>query len=340
MKYIIDLPTELYERILHYNSKKNIKNVSQFIQYAVENQFILENSEEGPLKISNKKSVNPVTSFNAKEGIKKEFCEGFRFYDITWDVLNPEKPKQIQNQIMWGQHNRILPLKVSLRVLSKNLALNNNELSQSEFYNEIFDIAVQVRKYLEKIDKKHQIPRGKRLSTGFPVNRDESIQRFKAHFIGYLQKDKKAVGPLPTLGFINITDLENNFVNITYPGLEFSKLSNPIIDDKNEYKALSDKEIEFFLTHIETNIPQEFLFINKILTLISSETATTPDSLTSQIHLEHPYWTKKVANTMRGGALARMQELDLISMKRDGLNFSYLVTENGQKIMERKIFGE
>jgi|GEM_PF-3807883 len=63
-------------------------------------------------------------------------------------------------------------------------------------------------------------------------------------------------GLLILLGFIVI---EDGLIALTTPGLEFTKLKNPVIDESPFSPALfNQEERQFLINHIKSNIPTEW----------------------------------------------------------------------------------
>jgi len=118
-------------------------------------------------------------------------------------------------------------------------------------------------------------------------------------------------------------------VGLTEAGLEFARISNPVLDDSDLSSSLSEEEIEFYLEHIRARVPGEVYAFELILSLIA-EGVNGREELNEQIKKRVPLdWTDAVVNTQRAGAMARMYELGLIEKSREGLRVEYGVSERG-----------
>ncbi len=334
MKFVIDISPEMYKRILGAADSDEPSSVSQFIRIAVENQLALEEASEGP--------VEAVLEDASHEGLQSGIIAqervgpwpSLRKADLSWDMLAGVPPSQMGSGPLWGQFNRLLPLKVSIRVLARDLISADEKVSLDAFHTSATATGIRAHRFLEWVDARSKTPRGERLATAFPKNTEKSIRRFQSHFLGYLQRDGVPVGALPTMGFVTISPEHDRGVLLTDLGLGFARLHNPVIDEQGlPTSALGVEERAFLLEHIRTNLPNEFdLDLNLLRWVLKG--ANTPESLTRQVQRAFPDWSRKVANTMRAGALGRMQELALFSRRRSGRNITYNLEPFGLKLAE------
>lgn len=336
MKFVVDLRKSTYERIASLVEKHRLDGISQFLQIAIENQLALEDLEEGPFVVPTETGAVSQPLSNIVEEPAIEVWRGLHATDVSWDEIEIADPSHVESAPIWGQYNRLLPVKVAVRVLARELVSHGKSVPLTDFHAATSKIAVRVRRFLETVDNHNETPRGERLSTGFPEGREKSVQRFQAHFLGYLQGDGTAVGALPQLGFVSISPEPGNSVFLTKPGLELARLSNPLIDGESPYsRSLSPKEVDFLLSHIKRSLPIEFEFITTLLQWISQGTRT-PEELTKRIQRAYPEWSRKVANSMRTGALGRMHDLGLIIRERDGRHVTYELQPGGDRLVSKK----
>lgn len=329
MKYVVEIPAELYDQILLLATARQTR-FSPFVEAALRNQIALENSDEGPVA-SRSPTPERAASSLARPPISPETWTGLKVDDLPWS--NVEAPAKIKTTDgpLWGQYNRLFPLKFALRILAKQVAFDS-KVTLASFYKEAGERAVGARKTLEVLDEGNEIPRGERLSAAFPQERDLALKRFREQFLGRLTRDGTAVGALPEMGFVGIAPGEEA-VTLTQAGLEFAKIRNPIIDGASQTDALSAAEADFLIKHLAEHVRGEFDFLVSILEWIRTGT-NRPDNLTAQVAKAWPKWTDKMANTMRSGALGRLHDLGLVARERTGLEVQYMLPERGIQFMK------
>jgi len=241
--------------------------------------------------------------------------------------------------VLWGQYNRILPIKFTLRILTNMLIENIEPPSLDSFSEGVAEAARHLGHQLLDIDKTKMRPKGKKLSTAFPVGEDpyKSKNRFKNHFIGYIDSNGIIIGAPGKLKFINIFYENEAKIGITEPGLSFALLENPIFDEdlKND-SSLSEEEISFYLNHIFNHLKEERNALISTLSGISTG-INRPDELTQHILDLNKDMTRSQATIIRGGLISRMMELGLVSGFRVGMRgIEYRLTDSGVNLLELK----
>lgn len=338
MKIVIDIPNNLFERIKHINESGKIPSISDFFLVAAENQLSLENASLE----KHQNIILPIDSIATKTREKwlilpkKEFVRTVEMPKNN-QLIHPETSTE-EVSFIWGQINRIFPLKIGLRVLSNMLVEKNDDyIELEEFSAEASQVAQKIRKLL--VEKTQHIS-GKKdsLWAGLPAeNSGESMQRYKSLFLAYLRKDNIIEGGLGKLKFINLIRKEDKqtYIGITEPGLEFCLLENPILD-KNEYNinALSEHEIEFYLKHISMFVPGEKKAFIDILNLLNKG-ITRIISLNSELEKLWPQnWSKSVINTQRNGVISRLFELGMVKKVKTGIEVEYIITKSGKSFID------
>ncbi len=336
MKYVVELPEHLYVRVSSLIQRRGLISLSQVVQAALENQLELEGSEEGPVAGGTEpiaQGAGPLVTAG-----RLAPWEGIRLDDLHWD-LTAEPAAHLAAGPVWGQVNRILPMKVGLRVLSSELSNSRAPVSLQRFHESATARAVRARFFLAARDADQDLPRGERLSAAFPEDTEKSRSRFQAHFLGRVLRDKRVAGALPEYGFINISSENGQGVVLTDSGLQFARLKNPVLDaSEPTATALSAEEVEFLLAHLHDHMKEEFGFMTTLLRWIA-EGSDKPDDLTRRVQKAWPQWSSKVANTMRAGALGRMHDLRLIGRQKDGTRVTYVVQPSGNSLVGQ-IMGE
>jgi len=331
---VADVPEYLVERARKHIGKGKYKDLSSFVTASMENQLALEeresaeelltwSREEEPLATPSDRALPLAAQLSIPQGERPTLAYPTR----PGDTLAEQWP--------WGQINKILPIKFTVRLLA-------NEISQVEplVPLDVFrtQAAQRVRVFghwLAKNDAKYKRRWGERLSAGFPIGKDEesSLNRYASHFVGYeRKKDGALFGALFDLKFGNAEVVGRALsVGLTEAGLEFARIPNPVLDNSDLSSSLSEEEIEFYLEHIRARVPGEVHAFELILGLIA-QGVNGREELNEQIKrtvaLE---WTDAVVNTQRAGAMARLYELGLIEKSRDGLRVEYGVTDTGMR---------
>jgi len=331
MKYVIDIPAHLIEKINNLIQRESLDDIHQFIFIAIKNQLILDNIDVGPLQEQLDLSNNVKTN-----SIENEYHNPIKRFRIKPDLYRDIQPVSTVNFInrpIPGWYNRLFPLKMSLRIILNEYG-NSESLSFDSLKTIVSKQMVKLKPYMLDIDDVFELSRGRRISIGFPDDNEKSIKRFKSHYFGIIRSNGDVVGALPNLGFTSIISDDDPTIGITEQGIQFSSIPNPIIDDDQVTSdVFSSKEIDFLINHIKTNIPEEFSLMSKLIQWIS-EGLNSPTTITHNIQKMNPDWSYKVANNIRIGLIGRMKELGIIKQNRDGIHISYLLASDYEDIIK------
>lgn len=128
----------------------------------------------------------------------------------------------------WGMFNSYVPGKASLRVLLHLLKRNDGKpIRYWDFINECVA----------------EFWKGGLRYRGFPKKTTESAKRRLAMHL---------IWPFSEMGLLNLSaEKSNPIVAITKEGLEFTALSNPLLDSRKKEKPLSVEEQKWLLSHLE-----------------------------------------------------------------------------------------
>jgi hypothetical protein len=270
------------------------------------------------------------------------------------------------DQPLWGQINRIFPLKVALRRIS-HLNISGNGLMDIDLFKQGQDLIKWLADYgnmLNLIDKVGKRGKSRRLSTGFPIGDDsyklqKSMARFLSHFVFDLRKDNLITGGLAKMKFLELyrIDGEGVKVAITKAGNKFSKLSNPLLDDDpifsgkdvSKFENMSDEEKisylgkdcetlsgiekDFIINHVKESYPAEYNAIKTLLNNINKG-KNSPTALKSSMktYLADGLSDSALA-TVVNGLVSRCAELGLIGKRKKGLNVTYYLTDSVESII-------
>lgn len=261
------------------------------------------------------------------------------------DLAKSEQP-------LSGYYNRILPIKLTLRVMAamafaeshENEDWSDADISLKSLRENSLNVAKYTREWLIYLDARSGSTKGSEISVGFPDNTEKAAERFVAQFVGS-KRNKKLSGAIFEMGFVNISEFMGTLLDdlrFTNPGWQFAMMQNPIIDGGmegwkeyiNSGRRFSDDEIKFLIMHFKQNVPAEWKLIETISNLIESG-SDRPQALQEKL-IEQYDWDKTKASQMRNGALSRMEELCLISRTKKGREVTYSLTDLCNKIILEK----
>lgn len=239
---------------------------------------------------------------------------------------------------LWGQINRILPIKFALRLL----AIEAGNIGEIPYLHQFYPlVSREARDFGIKIlrdDKLNKRRPDERISTGFPIggNEEASRRKYETQIITQVRKKGLYTGAILELGFALI-DIRNGkpMIGLTTAGKALALLENPILDNQIYQKPLSDEEKAFYLEHIITNVPVEAQAFYLVLSFLKGG-KNRPTELDNEILTVTGYqWSQNLVSTQRAGVIARLYELDLIRKRRSGLEVVYQLTPKGNHWLQR-----
>jgi Arc/MetJ-type ribon-helix-helix transcriptional regulator len=266
------------------------------------------------------------------QNIPTEVPEVFLLDDIGKPFTSPANPPgdvwtMGQNvpleRWIFGQYNRLLPVKASCRALAHLLDGKPNGVSLDEAASRISEEALTLGRLLAHRDKLSGTKRDEALSTAFP-SPDREIEksrlRYANQFVASISKQGKVSGLLMDLKLINHTGTKNPRLQLTEAGWGFAKLRNPVLD--GDAPEATQK-----FTAEERSVDGG---------------AQTPDELDVVLR-EHVSQdagrslTKSFLASQRSGAVSRMADLELITRERTGVKVFYVVTDLGKQYTQNKV---
>lgn len=349
MRYLVDLTQKEAEEIKKFINASKYQTVAQFISTAIENQIYIENAGSESLSSILVARKTPDILSKSDLVIAKD-CRNITLAEIKSQPKTVTIPSfselavslyykaKEENCWLWGQTNKIFPVKIGLRVL---YALIGSEqwLDLEEYKEKAANVAAEYGVAIRKYEDNKNKMRDERISAGLPDGKEfKSKFRYKGHFLAYMRKDGKLDGAMPFLRFANLNKDEKgkNFIGLTESGLNFARIENPVIDHNDFEKSFSQAEIDFYLDYISRNVKGEASAINWVLNKIVNG-VNDRGSINKELSREiAPSWgeiSEAVVNTQRAGLMARMFELGLIDKKKDGITVTYIITDTGRKFL-------
>lgn len=357
MKLVVDLPDTLVGRIKEAVESGGYEDSREFVTTAIENQLEIEEDGETTFVTLEEAVAEYDRNEESRESNQGEKSEetmtdglGRRTYDAVPTVSPPDE-ERLDTGPLWGQYNRIFPIKLVVRRLANAVQKANSEgrkernprtdvswIDLQQFSDETSTKARNYGLAVKEADERRGRGRGEKLSAGLPTGEDaeKSTDRFETHFVGYSDRNGNLTGAPSALHFVDITDEEVSRIGITNAGLEFAELSNPLLDSGPDAdESLSSEERDFYLEHVREELPAEFGAMHTTALAIS-EGDDRPESLSERVAEFDSDWSKAQASTVRSGLVSRMHELGLVDRKRVGQRgIAYELTESGRRFRDQ-----
>lgn len=331
-KIISDVPEYLVAGVQELVQQAKYSSIDSFVRLAIENQLALEKAEPKREAPSVAMPYSPTPRYSLPKGKVVQVVQPPSFEDLNISGVESER-----DLWLWGQVNRILPLKFCLRVLAQNLPTDANVIEYWGLSKQLCLEAREIGTALGRKDRELAKSRGEGLAAAFPTGEDadKANERFRNLFLGALRSDGKPSGALPQLKFISLVkDGDAIGVGLTRSGLQFAELESPVLDRGDFSSALSDEEAAYYLGHILGAVPGEVQAFKIILSAISTG-KTRREDLNAAIANLYKDWSEPLVNTQRTGAMSRMFELGLISKVKTGVAVNYGLTARGEEFLAR-----
>lgn len=331
-KIISDIPEYLITGVRDLVEQARYSSIESFVRVAVENQLSLEKADS--------KGATPDSTMTPSLLQQCSFPKSKAVQVVqpaSFEELNTSGAESERDLWLWGQVNRILPLKFCLRFIAQKIPADANVIEYWSLSKQLCKEAREVGGLLEQKDEQLAKQRGEGLSAAFPTGSDvdKASERFRNLFLGSLRSDGKPAGALPQLKLIAlIKDGDAISVGLTRAGLQFAEIESPIFDKGEFDTALSEEEAAFYLGHVLANVPGEVQAFKIILSAISTGKVRRED-LNAVIGNLYKKWTAPLVNTQRTGAMSRMFELGLISKVKSGVTVQYGLTARGEDFLAR-----
>ncbi len=244
---------------------------------------------------------------------------------------------------LFGQFNKLLPIKANCRALLRIAAEHLDGIPLGDIAPRIGEAAALLGDWLADHDRRHQIGRDDSLATAFPrsgTDAEKSRARYANQFVGSVNSQGVLSGLLWDYRLAALAPGAGARLMPTEPALQFARLTNPILDgcQTDPAQKFSPEEVSFLLDHIRAHVPVE-AFAFRTLVQAIADGAITPDKLNEALRAHVPAETNRSLSpsfltSQRSGALSRMADLGLIARERRGVRVSYIVTEQGQRLIE------
>lgn len=253
------------------------------------------------------------------------------------DLFRPGQPVPV-DRWLFGQYNRLLPAKVSIRALAAIALEGKDALMLETAAPRVAEAAARLEDYLRGIDRRFGIHRDDTLSIAFPeagVDGEKGRLRYQDQFVGHVVKGEQG-GLLVGFKLATIQVHKNKpYIFPTSAGWAFARLPNPVLDMPivDPPSKLSEEEVAFLLQQIRDCLPVE-LFAYRVMLSLVSEGLNTPELVNQGLARrlsagKKPEEEEHFVSTQRGGVLGRMADLGLVTRERRGTRIIYHPTARG-----------
>lgn len=345
MRVVVEIPPDLVDDIRSAVGSGNYESPDEFLEQALRTQLELESGQQETLQTFNDAIADGVDSGDDRKTIQERSnsrppqsdedeakLEDLSLRDFDVETVPPPSPDRIDRGPLWGQYNRIFPMKLVVR----RLAIVLHETGEvgapyEEFREETATVARAYGFRLEEADEKLERGRGEKFSAAFPTGDkvERSLDRFETHFVGQLDQSGNLTGALPNLQFVDV-DAESETFGLTSAGSTFAQIENPLLDEDIESESsLSRAERRFYLNHVASEHEAEAEAMQVVAEAIANG-INRPDPLSERVGELSDDWSTAQASTIRSGLVGRMYELGLVTRKRVGSRgVGYELTELG-----------
>jgi hypothetical protein len=336
MRLIVDIPEYLVNKARKWVEEGRYGSLSSVIVTSLENQLMLDKEDlgSGTVLLEGRQSLSSFAEPRASNHKLPSPSD----YPAAQIVGYPDWEARTEGDWIWGQINKVLPMKFAARLLANEIVTREGLPSLRGFTNEAAAEARALGLSLRRVDQTEKRRPGHKLSTGFPTSDkvEKAERRFRSQFIAYVRDDRGLSGALPELMFANVVEQRGDTrIGLTEAGVAFATLPNPVLDERDFSHSLSEEEADFYLDHIRRTVPWEASAFALILSIIGEGTngrMEINNAVRDRLQVE---WSPKEVNTQRAGAMARMFDLRLLARERRGRRVRYAATDRGVAWLEQ-----
>ena len=250
------------------------------------------------------------------------------FKKVTSKEALPSAPspmnKAVEGDHIFGQVNRLFPMKLACRWVMRASHSHNRWPSLSEVSDVLADDAARLGSLLEQQDFAKDRKRDDCLATGLPRRSNgPSKDRFLSQFIARVTRGGH-IFPGAMCQY-RLASIQDQTFALLQRGIDLALIENPLLDGQLNTSrfALSSDETHFLLGHISEWVPQEQADIEAVIGAIAAG-SSTPTSLTAALRSYLPSdWNEGEIQTHVSGLIARMSELELLRRRWHGRHVEY-----------------
>jgi hypothetical protein len=335
-RYVVDIPDRLFRQVRLLLNDRKYASMTDFIEVALENQLSLEDAPldsvadggtptAGGKVLMHDPSVIRLRVANLPAHAR---CVG---PPTTAQLLYPGETSE-EHLYLWGQINRLFPIKLGLRVLWS--LSEGSPVTLDQFWATAADTARSIGLAIKERQDAEGIKRTYAAWVGLPIGQqpEKSLSRYQSQFIGYRRRDGVLEGGMFRLKLAGLVD--DTGVRLTEAGLRLAQAPNPLIDDGDfSGLPLSDAESAIYAEHVAANVPEERRPLAEVLSIVRRG-ATQTQQIDEHLTEAHDEWNENVVITMRAGTLGRLWELGMVTKEGGHGSMSFGLTSSGAQFLE------
>lgn len=338
----VNVSPQLLSEIKSFIEEGRYRNPEEFLETAAFNQAALERSATAVIRVSEPTLTGqPIRSRNnstrpapVRVSVPLETTDDHisviaRLAELRDLADSPKSPPALvrpADERVWGQINRLFPLKLASRWIHVANTDSDNWLGFHSISAQLVSDVAVVGSFLERADMAAQRQRDQLFATGLPkVNNMASQDRYLTQVIARSTRTSTIYpGAICQYGFATF---DGDRLTLTDQGARFARLPNPVLQtNQPPIATLNDEERDFLCDHILHFVPGEFRDMTLILEIVKAG-HVKPESLS---HLARPSlpaeWSDLMARTHLSGLIGRMVELGLLERSWTGRNVTYACT--------------
>jgi hypothetical protein len=247
---------------------------------------------------------------------------------------------------LWGQVNRLFPMKLAVRwLMNANAVEGNSKWMKLDALNDrLADDSAAVGSLLEAADVAHGRKRDEVLATGLPRRGNApSRDRFLSQFVARTTRAGE-IYPGAICQYV-LAAFDGDRLALTDLGVAMAFLPNPVLDGgvtgaHSATKTLSEQECNFFVRNVLPFVPGELHDFRLGLKAVSAGKATPDDLLAAIGEQFKDQWSPVMVRTHVSGAVARMVEMGLVRRRWEGRHVIYEVTDLASEVMRDGFGGD
>jgi hypothetical protein len=299
----------------------------------------VEQTAKGSRTAATRRAVEPVARMAPTDdgSVTDEECDA-AFGRLALVARTEESPPalppacdNLAKERVFGQVNRVLPLKLACRWLATAATAEGKWPRYQLVSDKLADDAATIGTLLERWDTENERKRDDLVATGLPRRGNSaSRDRFLSQFLARVTRGGE-IYPAVICQY-QLARFEDSVIGLTDQGVEFAQLENPILDkrDSRATTTLTAAESGFLARHILGAVPAEREDMRLVLQTVSAG-KKTPTDLAEAVRAKFPSdWSDASFQTHLSGLVARLGELRLLKRVWQGRNVNYELGDEKQ----------
>jgi hypothetical protein len=243
---------------------------------------------------------------------------------------DPVKTEAAESEHIFGQVNRLFPLKIACRWLAARAftPAGTEWPVYSAVSDSLGDDAGKLGTLLKRWDDAASRKRDDQVATGLPRRGNSaSRDRFLSQFLARVTRGGQAQAGAAC--HYLLTAFQGERLALTHQGVAFAQIKNSVLDtaDVATSEAMSQEEADFLCRQVLDWVPRERDDMRIVLSAIVDGNAT-PGDLVRSVQAKFPRkWSQSMVMTHVSGLVARLADLRLLRRQWQGRNVRYELGE-------------